>query len=221
MKLVIASLCLAACYDNPPPNVPRPQLPQVVPGAALDVESHDEDEMRPVTSHDRVCVGIDCSTVSVTHKEHVTVKHASATYGDAKLTLGQAEALGDPTYLTDYDQMTKLAASCQHAAIPKYAGDILATVGMLLIIDGAGTTGAANMPYVYAGGAALAGGIAAYALGLFALGGQDCAPANEIFERHRAEFRAADSNDVEDDLADELERVAKEFNARQAKTSAR
>ncbi len=221
MKLVIASLCLAACYDNPPPQVPRPQIPQLVPGGVLDVESHDEDELRPVTSHDRVCVGVDCSTVSVTHKEHVNVKHASATYGDAKLSLGQALALGDPAYLADYDQMTKLAASCQHAAIPKYAGDILGTVGMLLIIDGAGTTGASNMPYVYAGGAALVGGIAAYALGLFALGGQDCAPANEIFERRRAQFRAADSTDVEDDLADALERIAKEFNARHTTTSAR
>ena len=223
MKPSTLLICIAAtaCYGNPPPRIPRPDVPQVVPGAALDVESHDEDEMRPVTSRDRVCVGSDCSTVSVTHREHVSVKHASATYAGAPLTFGQAQALGDPTYLDDYDHMTKLADSCRRAAVPKYAGDILGTAGMLLVINGSGTTGDTNVPMTVAGSAAIAAGIAAYALGMFALGGQDCAPATEIFERRRSQWRAAGDRDVEDSNADELEAVVKQFNARMATSASR
>jgi len=208
-------LALAACYGDPPPAFPRPVLPQVVPGAALDVESQERDELRPVTSHDRVCVGGDCSTVSVTSHEHVTVKHAQASYGGQRLSFGQAQALADPSYLADYDHMTALAASCRHAAIPKYVGEILTTGGILLAADGAGDSGNYTNPYAIAGMAAVAGGLVAYALGKYALGGQDCEPANDIFEARRAQWRSADDADVEDDLADELERIASQFNARQ------
>src|SRR6185312_2849039 len=117
--ILAISILATACYGNPPPAIPRPDVPQVVPGASLDVDSRTEDEMRPVTHRNRVCSGVDCSTISVTSDEHVTVKHAKVTYGGRPLTLGQAEAIGDPAYLSDYDKMTRLAASCRHASIPK------------------------------------------------------------------------------------------------------
>jgi hypothetical protein len=214
MKLFILCLALAGCYDNPPPAIPRPVVPQVVPGAVLDVDSHEASELRPVTSHDRVCVGADCSTVSVTNHEYVTVKHAKATYNGQRLAFGQAQALADPTYLADYDRMTALAASCSHATVAKWVGELFTTGGILLLADGAGANSDWGSPYAIAGMATIAGGIAAYALGKYALGGQDCEPANDIFEARRRQWREVDSADVEDDLADELERIATQFNAR-------
>jgi hypothetical protein len=218
VKLLLAVSVLSACYDNPPPQIPRPQPPAVIDGATLDVESRVVTERRPVTKRDHVCVRTNghssCSDVSVTSREPVRVTHATATYGGAPLTVHEALGLADPTYVPDWTRMDKLAANCRHASVPKYVGGILTLAGMLLVIQGTGTSdGSVNMPYAIGGGAALAGGLAAYALGKYALGGQDCAEANEIYQRHRAQYSAAGDTDVEDDLASELDIVARRFNA--------
>jgi hypothetical protein len=110
--------------------------------------------------------------------------------------------------------MTALAASCSHATVAKWVGELFTTGGILLLADGAGANSDWGSPYAIAGMATIAGGIAAYALGKYALGGQDCEPANDIFEARRRQWREVDSADVEDDLADELERIATQFNAR-------
>ncbi|CAN5228855.1 hypothetical protein BH11MYX1_BH11MYX1_55440 [soil metagenome] len=212
-------IALAGCYENPPPAVPRPQLPELVPGAALEVESHTNEENRQMTKHDRVCVGSDCSTVSVTSTERVNVHHAAASYGGAPITLGQAQALGDPTYLRDLARMDELRASCRHATVPKYLGEALLTIGGLLIVQGSATSdGSVDKPYVIAGAAGMVGGIVSYALGKYALGGQDCEGAREIYQSRRAEWASQDQRDVENSLADQLETVARDFN-RQAKTA--
>jgi len=214
-NLIVLCVALTACYDNPPPQIPRPQLPPVVDGATLDVESRVESERRPVTHRDHVCVDHSCSDVSVTSRENVSVTHATASYGGKPLTLDEALSIGDPTYVSDWTKMDNLAASCRHASVPKYIGEVLTTGGMLLFINGTATSdGSVNMPYAIGGGAAIVGGLVSYALGKYALGGQDCAEANEIFERRRAQYRAAKDTDVEDDLAEELQTIAHQFNAK-------
>ncbi len=214
-RFAVLAVLLAGCYETPPPKVPRPELPAIVPGAELEVDSKVTEEKRRVTNHDRVCIGSDCSTVSVTSRENVNVHHAAATYNGSPVTFGQAQALGDPTYLKDLSRMQELGAHCSHASVPKYVGEALFMVGGLLVVEGGGTSdGSFKEPYFGAGIAAMAGGVVAYALGKYAFGGQDCAEAQEIYDRRRAEWRSQDERDVEDSLADQLETVAKDFNNR-------
>jgi len=206
---------LAGCYDNPPPRVPHVDAPAIVPGATLDVESSVTAERRRVTDHEAVCVGGHCDTVSVTSHQVVDIHHASATYNGIPLTYGQALALADPTFLKDQDEMARLTKSCERAAVPKLVGEVLFLAGDLGVIQGAATSdGSINEPWFALGVGAIVGGIASYALGKYVFGGQDCAPAKEIFDRRSGEFSSADAKDVEGSDADEIESVAKDFNAR-------
>ncbi len=208
-----AFLALTGCYELPPPKVPRPELPPIVAGATLEVDARDTTERRPVTSRERVCVGSDCSTVSVTSNERVNVHRASATYNGSPVTLGQAQALGDPTYLRDLQRMQDLTGTCDHAKVPKYLGEALFTVGTLLIINGAGTSdGSIKEPYFGLGIAGMAGGIVSYALGKYVFGGQACDEALSIYQARRAEWQSQGDRDVEGSLANELETVANTFN---------
>jgi hypothetical protein len=210
-RLVCVLLLVAGCYDVPPPRVPQPDVPAFVPGATIDVETRSVEEMRRVRSHDEVCSGGSCSDISTSHTEPVTVKHATATYGGNKVTFGQAEALADPTYVADWQHMEQLSANCRHAAIPKYAGEVLTTVGLLLFVDGTATSDGSIQPLPTALGAVgLAAGIASYALGKYVFGGQDCAEATAIYGKHS--WDAAGTVDVEDELADELQSVVVNFN---------
>ena len=214
-RLAVLSFLFAGCYELPPPKVPRPELPPIVAGATLEVDSRHTTERRPVTSHDRVCVGADCSTVSVTSSERVDVHRASATYNGTPVTLGQAQALGDPSYLEDLQAMQDLTATCNHAKVPKYIGEALFFAGTLLLINGAGTSdGSTKEPYFGLGIAGMAGGIVSYALGKYVFGGQACSEAQEIYDRRRDEWTSQGDRDVEGSLAHELETVANTFNQR-------
>ena len=74
--------------------------------------------------------------------------------------------------------------------------------------------GSIKEPWFALGVGAIVGGIASYALGKYVFGGQDCAPAKEIFDRRSGQFSSSDEKDVEGSDVDEIESVAKDFNAR-------
>ncbi|MEO8554395.1 MAG: hypothetical protein ABI678_30680 [Kofleriaceae bacterium] len=206
---------LAGCYDHPPPRVPRIDAPTLVPGAVLEVDSRVTAERRRVTDRERVCVGGSCDTVSVTSHAVLDIHHASATYNGQAVTFGQIAALSDPTYTTDWKRLDELTDHCEHAAKPKLLGETLFSLGILGVVLGAGTTdGSIKEPYFAAGIAGLAGGIAAYALGKYVFGGQDCGEAQEIYDRRRGQYSVVKEQDVEGASADELETLAKDFNAR-------
>jgi hypothetical protein len=220
MKMLCLVAVVAGCYDNPPPRAPRIEAPAVVPGASLEIDSRVTQENRRVAEHERVCVNGSCDTVSVTHHQMVDVHHASATYNGQPLTYGQTLMLADPTFVQDQKRMAELTASCERAAIPRELGEALFLVGDIGIIEGGATSdGSIKEPWFAAGIAAVAAGITSYALGKYVFGGQDCAEASELYLKRSGQFGSADEKDVEDSTADEVETIAKDFNARMHATA--
>ena len=63
------------------------------------------------------------------------VTHARATYNGRALTLGQAEAMADPTYIQDIDAIADHIERCKRAKIPRIAGELLWLVGSLVFVD--------------------------------------------------------------------------------------
>lgn len=209
-------LVLVGCYEAPPPKVPRVEPATVAPGAPIEIDAATSTERRNVTDRDRVCVGSDCSTVSVTSKQNVRVRHAEASYNGAKLTYGQVATLADPSFTVDWERMTKLSAHCEHATGARTVAGYLSLAGILGIVLGAGTTdGSIKEPYFAVGVGAMAGAIAAYALGKYALGGQDCEEARDLYTKRRDQWRNAGETYVEGSEAFDMEKLVETYNAKQ------
>lgn len=206
---------LVGCYEAPPPRVPRVEPAQLAPGTAIDIDAATTTERRNVTDHDRVCVGSSCDTVSVTSKQDVRVHHAEASYNGAKLTFGQVAMVADPTFTSDWERMEQLRSHCEHATGARTVAGYLSLAGMLGIVLGAGTTdGSIKEPYFAVGIGAVVGAIGVYALGKYALGGQDCEEARDIYHRRRDQWEGADKSYFEGAQARDLEKLVETYNAK-------
>lgn len=214
MRLSVAFITLVGCYTTPPPQVPHVAAPALEPGVAIDVEAATSTERRNVTDSDRVCVGSDCSTVSVTSKQNVRVHHAEASVAGQALTLGQVAIAADPTYASDLVKLDALSATCKHGFYWEIGGQSGVTLGMIVAASTSDQSSGKVTTGNYIGAGIAAAGLVTWALGRFVFGGQDCAEANEIYHARRHVYENADKSYLEGDRARDLEKLVEQYNAK-------
>lgn len=205
---------LVGCYTTPPPHVPHVEAPKLEPGVAIDVDAATSTERRNVTDSDRVCVGSDCSYVSVTSKQNVRVHHAEASIGGQKLTLGQVAIAADPTYTRDLARLDALSATCSHGFYWEIGGQSVVSLGMIVGAATSNESGRATTGNYFGAGIAAAG-LVTWALGRFVLGGQACEEANELYHARRHQYENADKSYLEGERARDLEKLVEQYNASQ------
>jgi hypothetical protein len=216
VPVLVFALIFTACYDAPPPRVPRPELPPMQQGASILVDTREKLELRK-RGEEACSTGaggrIDCVKYKV--NEPVMVTHARATYNGRSLTLGQAQGLTDPEYLQDIDAIANHIEGCKRAKIPRIAGELFWLVGSIVFVDAyANNSSQPDKTLAVTGGALIGAGLVSYALGKYVLGGQHCEAANDLYRSRENQFRDRDDTDVTGRNAAILEEAAKRFNAK-------
>lgn len=204
---------VAACYTTPPPQVPHVEAPKLEPGVAIDIDAATTTERRNVTDSDRVCVGSDCSNVSVTTKQNVRVHHAAASFAGQPLTLGQIALATDPTYATDLARLDALSAKCKHGFYYEVGGQTVVSLGMIVAATTSNESGKPTTGNYFGAGIA-AVGLVTWALGRFVFGGQDCDEAHDLYHARRHQYENADKSYLEGERARDLEKLVEQYNAK-------
>ena len=214
MRHLLAVVTLAGCYTPPPPRVPHVEPPKLEAGVAIDVDAATSTERRNVTDSDRVCVGSDCSSVSVTSKQNVRVHHAEASFAGQALTLGQIAIVADPGYLPDLAKLDALSATCKHGFYWEVGGQGALSIGMIVAASTSDQSGGKVTTGNYIGAGIAAAGLVTWALGRFVFGGQACGEANDLYHARRHVYENADKSYLEGDRARDLEKLVEQYNAK-------
>ncbi len=218
-----ASLVFGACYGSAPPKlypVPTPKAgnsPLVVRSEAA---THTE------TTHntDSICVGGGLSVLGASAcvdaeydtDRQVTVVSSTAQLGDVPISYGQFLVLSDPHYQKKIAALDDHRDACHASAVPEWIGIGLMVAGVVAI----GASDGEN-PMKTLGWVGLGSGIATYAAGYVALGGDRCEEGRRLYNQLDHSNHAETMVVTGETAAREMQAVADQFNlrAQQAKVS--
>jgi hypothetical protein len=213
MRTLVLVSTLAGCYGSAPPRPTAIPLPEQVAGGEIDVHSEQRTQNEDVDREAKTCAQDDATDCTVTHYTDsvpITRTYSTATYAGAPITYAQLKVMTDPKYGDEVAEIDRLGHQCRFANVPRYLG-LAGVIGGLVVLE-VGASGK-NVPLEVLGGVIGAGGIASYATGYYAFGGRSCVEARRLY--NQLDYQREQWSEVEgEDYAQEMEKLAADFNAR-------
>ncbi len=207
-----------ACYGMPPPLVPV-ALPMQSEEATLKVQTVSRRAIEDHPTQQRTCPANVTDQNSpqclvTTRQVPVPVTHVeiTATYGSEAISYAQFRLLTDVHYKDKVARLNELRGHCRYSVFPEQAGGVLFLGGLITGLVGATDS---TFDYVdYIGWGSVAVGLVSAYLGHYALGGQGCKVAWELYHDLDLQPQTTWMKVEGEERAREMAALARQFNER-------
>jgi hypothetical protein len=206
---------LTACYGAAPPHPASIALPELSAEATINVHSETTTKIENRQKKAWTCPAGHsegdplCTSTTYEVAEPVTRTETAATYGADPISYAQFKVLTDPEYDAKVARLDAMRARCRGANKPR-------VVGMILMLAGAGGIMASAYGKIFAqiGFASVGAGGVSYGFGYYGYGGRTCNEAAALYRELDMTEETEWKSVWGEDHADEMKRLAKQFNDR-------
>src|SRR5262245_39074187 len=210
-KAVLVLVLTPGCFVwSMPEKVPTIRQETLPPDTFLDLQIGSERERHAYTEHSDVCSHGDCVQVNTTKHNSVDVETATATADGQAVPISKVAVSASPEFVGDTAHLRELTSHCKRGRIVMTLGGLGLTAAYFLLQVGYGDP---HRPAYIAGGfAALGGGLGTIGAGRFALGGQDCGKAEELYAKWSPIYEDPEATTVKRRSAEILAALVEKFN---------